>query len=336
MRSILQLGLMVLLLLGAGNRVWGKVAVGQTIAERGFVGSDVFVSVVDMPPVLMSSGALAASGCDSVAFEDGPNLYAYVEQNPWTAWDPDGLASESEKNWKAKRDEAASSGGELSKLYYGLRHAAAKLDPFNEDSSLREGMRNLGPRVEAGLEKIENSDAPRVFKSMAKFTVGTGMAGVSMEPMTLTAGLTETAQTVKQKGGMYVLKSMANSIGHDALNHPEKLIGGLMVGLATGKALAGDKLQFHTQGKEGSRMLAGTPGGTQLSFNAYMNNAKIAAGVPGVGFNILKEGKRVWGVELHRFNGKAGAGSMVRLHRHAGSTSSQISKHRHLFSDETY
>jgi hypothetical protein len=32
MRLILQLGLMVLLLLGAGNRVWSKVAVGETIA----------------------------------------------------------------------------------------------------------------------------------------------------------------------------------------------------------------------------------------------------------------------------------------------------------------
>ena len=30
---------------------------------------------------------------DPAGFVDGPNLYAYVKQNPWTAWDPDGLES---------------------------------------------------------------------------------------------------------------------------------------------------------------------------------------------------------------------------------------------------
>ncbi|MBV6501190.1 MAG: hypothetical protein CJBNEKGG_03695 [Prosthecobacter sp.] len=29
---------------------------------------------------------------DPAGFVDGPNLYAYVRQNPWTFWDPDGLA----------------------------------------------------------------------------------------------------------------------------------------------------------------------------------------------------------------------------------------------------
>jgi RHS repeat-associated protein len=29
---------------------------------------------------------------DPAGFVDGPNLYAYVKQNPWTFWDPDGLA----------------------------------------------------------------------------------------------------------------------------------------------------------------------------------------------------------------------------------------------------
>ncbi len=91
MRLILQLGLMVLLLLGAGNRVWGKVAVGETIAVRDFAESGVFVSVRDAPPGLMSSGEAAVWGHD-LGMQDGPNLYAYVRQNPWTSFDPDGLA----------------------------------------------------------------------------------------------------------------------------------------------------------------------------------------------------------------------------------------------------
>ncbi len=28
---------------------------------------------------------------DPAGFVDGPNLYAYVSQNPWTKFDPDGL-----------------------------------------------------------------------------------------------------------------------------------------------------------------------------------------------------------------------------------------------------
>lgn len=90
MRSILQLGLMVLLLLGAGNRVWGKVAVAGTTAGWGFTESRVFVSMHDEPPGLMSSGEAAAWGYD-LGMQVGPNLYAYVKQNPWTGWDPHGL-----------------------------------------------------------------------------------------------------------------------------------------------------------------------------------------------------------------------------------------------------
>ena len=92
MRLILQLCVMVLMLLGAGNRAWGKVAVGQNIAVRGFAEGGAFGNEVDEPPALMSSGEAAAWGYDcTVDVRDGPNLYAYVKQNPWTAWDPHGL-----------------------------------------------------------------------------------------------------------------------------------------------------------------------------------------------------------------------------------------------------
>ena len=98
MRSILQLCVMVLMLLGAGNRVWGKVAVGQNIAVRGFAEGGAFGNEVDEPPALMSSGEAAARGYDcTVDVRDGPNVYAYVKQNPWTAWDPEGLEETKER-----------------------------------------------------------------------------------------------------------------------------------------------------------------------------------------------------------------------------------------------
>ena len=42
---------------------------------------------------------------DPAGFVDGPNLYAYVKQNPWTAFDPDGLKLKVGSGEKKKIDE---------------------------------------------------------------------------------------------------------------------------------------------------------------------------------------------------------------------------------------
>jgi hypothetical protein len=95
MRSIFQLCLLLLMLLGAGNRVWGKVAAAENIAVRGFAESGVFCSGADAPPALMSSGEMAAWGYEpALDVRDGPNLYAYVSENPWSKFDPDGLEAQ--------------------------------------------------------------------------------------------------------------------------------------------------------------------------------------------------------------------------------------------------
>lgn len=39
---------------------------------------------------------------DPAGFVDGPNLYCYVRQNPWTAFDPEGLATEDERKQEAE------------------------------------------------------------------------------------------------------------------------------------------------------------------------------------------------------------------------------------------
>jgi hypothetical protein len=46
---------------------------------------------------------------EPAGFVDGPNLYAYVKQNPWTAWDPDGL----KLNMPQLKSEEGLSGDEL-------------------------------------------------------------------------------------------------------------------------------------------------------------------------------------------------------------------------------
>lgn len=92
MRLILQLCVLLTVLLGVENHAWGKIAAPENIAVRGFEESGVFGDLADAPPALMSAGEAAAWGYDVASdVRDGPNLYAYVQQNPWTAWDPHGL-----------------------------------------------------------------------------------------------------------------------------------------------------------------------------------------------------------------------------------------------------
>jgi len=45
---------------------------------------------------------------DPAGFVDGPNVYTYVRQNPWTAFDPDGLFMQAVGNWLGERWQAPS------------------------------------------------------------------------------------------------------------------------------------------------------------------------------------------------------------------------------------
>ena len=66
----------------------------------------VVVTDPNAPPMGVSSGDWLSH--DASGFEDGPNLYAYVRQNPWTGWDPTGLATVlTEDEDLRKKEEAA-------------------------------------------------------------------------------------------------------------------------------------------------------------------------------------------------------------------------------------
>ena len=104
-------------------------------------------------------------------------------------------------------------------------------------------------------------------------------------------------------------------------------------------AVAVAPVSIQAGGYQGARMLVGR--GTQVSVNFYTNNARIAQlgklKIPGVGLNLLKNGTRRCGIELHRFMTKGpGKRWATKLHRHVGKTASQISKHRKLFSPGTW
>lgn len=142
MRLILQLCLWELLLLGAEQRAWSKVATSPQTAVRGWGQNTRQGGGSDAPPRQLTSGEAAAWDADRASAGDihrddtltmagpvvvtfrgaaflmcpgapppfigsfrtttpvwvpyGPNVYAYVKQNPWTSWDPHGLATKSQ------------------------------------------------------------------------------------------------------------------------------------------------------------------------------------------------------------------------------------------------
>lgn len=109
---------------------------------------------------------------DPAGFADGPDLYAYVRQNPWTMFDPLGLESESEKYWKAegKRSDV----GAAYKMYAGFRLVGAALNPFSGESSLKDANRKPGEGVAQAADEINKSPIPAPLKGVAKFGLGVG------------------------------------------------------------------------------------------------------------------------------------------------------------------
>lgn len=74
---------------------------------------------------------------DPAGFVDGPNLYAYVRQNPWTAWDPLGL-----EEWKPGTEKARD---ELLNTRQGKETI----------ENIRKAEESYGPRLEKEIEKTK-------------------------------------------------------------------------------------------------------------------------------------------------------------------------------------
>jgi RHS repeat-associated protein len=172
---------------------------------------------------------------DPLGHVDGPNVYCYVRQNPWTMWDPEGLESESEAHWK--RQSKSSENGLAYQAYAGFRLAAAALNPFSGGSSMRDANRQFGAGINTAVDSINNAQIPELMKSVAKFGLGVGGSGHALNPISTTSGASEVVDAVKKHGAGTVLKQVGASIRNDALNNPEKLFGELLVGWASGVAV---------------------------------------------------------------------------------------------------
>jgi len=85
---------------------------------------------------------------DPAGFVDGPNLYAYVKQNPWTKFDPEGLASKDPVDWATSF--ASSVAGTVASTAVGAVNAA--LHPVqtarNIVSSTAESISDIGAGID--------------------------------------------------------------------------------------------------------------------------------------------------------------------------------------------
>lgn len=106
---------------------------------------------------------------DPLGFVDGPNVYAYVQQNPWTAFDPDGLKTrpQHQNDIKRYRKEYDTKKGRL--------FNEAKVNGYSDDklnrklNDLQDRYERKIAKSEAAIAKIEST--AKKWNDEAKFDV---------------------------------------------------------------------------------------------------------------------------------------------------------------------
>ncbi|MCB1078339.1 MAG: hypothetical protein KDM64_10985, partial [Verrucomicrobiae bacterium] len=98
---------------------------------------------------------------DPAGFVDGPNLYAYVRQNPWSAFDPDGLKTKSDY----RKEKAAA----VSRIEGRIAEARKA----NDSTKVRELRRSLGHtrrRYDTAIQAID--ETARSIEQVTRSEVG--------------------------------------------------------------------------------------------------------------------------------------------------------------------
>ncbi len=108
---------------------------------------------------------------DPAGFVDGPNLYTYVKQNPWTSFDPEGLETKSDYE---KDKEAAAAEREKSLNELKQKYAAGTKEYDKESKKIYDSYWKRVDRDDARISSIEEtaklscSKAARLFAGISK------------------------------------------------------------------------------------------------------------------------------------------------------------------------
>ncbi len=112
---------------------------------------------------------------DPAGFVDGPNLYAYVRQNPWTKFDPEGLSEVSIWDSLAPATAAAARGGQSP--WGGERGAVAASRQFQgmHAGAVAVAAAPYAATLAGGAAVVAGAEAPAVAAAVTTRAVGTAL-----------------------------------------------------------------------------------------------------------------------------------------------------------------
>ena len=222
----------------------------------------------------------------------GPNMYAYVRQNPWTAFDPLGLKDMKTIEAEAQQIDTL---GEVFTIGFPL--VFDMMNPFASDSPVREANREVAAGVEQARQEINDSPLPAPLKTIAKAGLATGSLGHSTNPVNTAGDLTELAGTVREQGVVETAKGIATGAAAMAKEDPEYAMAAVGIGLMTGKLkpvgggnLRSPKTIKFSQNDIGKTMDGGyTVAGTAAELAANPSRAALIDPIRLVKFKSLPE-----------------------------------------------
>jgi hypothetical protein len=159
---------------------------------------------------------------------DGPNLYAYVRQNPWSAFDPEGLETVAQHT--ANAEWAAKNGKYLGMMACTFMAFGRAMNPADSNSELRKASAQMPALVDNARKEINNSSIPAPLKFVAKAAMAT--AG-NADPLQLLEGGVQMKYTVQTHGwgtAGVMLDGMKKAASEDPAYFMSQLASGFLMG----------------------------------------------------------------------------------------------------------
>jgi hypothetical protein len=159
-RLLSTLTLLALLLLAAAPAS-GVMVRGEKTAVPDFFGSSLESAFGDEWPATpyRTRGGVDCSYETALDVRDGPNLYAYVKQNPWTSWDPDGLASRQDYRNEIKqlKEQKSAAMDQAKKSGYSRRQMAGVEFGYNTRIAAAQSAMSKIEKTARTIEKMTRS-----------------------------------------------------------------------------------------------------------------------------------------------------------------------------------
>jgi RHS repeat-associated protein len=165
---------------------------------------------------------------DPLGHVDGPNVYCYVRQNPWTLWDPEGLETVAQHT--ANAEWAAKNGKYLDMLACTFMGFGRAINPADAKSELRNASAQMPALVDNARKEINNSSIPAPLKIVAKAALAT--AG-NAEPLQLLEGGVQVKNTVQTHGlgaAGVMLDGIKKAVSEDPVYFISQLTSGFLMG----------------------------------------------------------------------------------------------------------